>query len=146
MEMVPDTPCVFRFVSSDINMALKRSVMAGEGLRERSRTMLSNFAPYIVHASADMSVCFTASKLMDVAYKLVGTKMVQRLLHRIKTVGLDLICNHFELDACEVLMLLEGQCQIRWIKKFHDGLGDEGRVRLHRSKSGVVQVAVAHHE
>ena len=59
-EIVPNTRCVFNFVSSDVNLGWKRSVVAGEGLRARFPTISSHVAPYKVLASAAMSVCLAA--------------------------------------------------------------------------------------
>ena len=47
-EIVPDTRCVFNFVSSDVNMGWKRSIVAGEGMGARFSMISFNIAPYIV--------------------------------------------------------------------------------------------------
>jgi len=56
-EMAPDTRCVFNFVSSDVFMCSKRSVVAGEGLRARSSTISLSVAPYIIHNDIDLQTC-----------------------------------------------------------------------------------------
>ena len=58
-QIVPDTRCVFNFVSSDVNMGWKRSVVTGEGLRAWVST-ISSIAPYKVLTSAAISVCLAA--------------------------------------------------------------------------------------